>query len=70
MWKIKIVYEDESKCTITGKHKDIPLELAVEYFNQYVSCRRCSAVYQQYPMKEYPAMDLLKKIDELENTEE
>lgn len=31
MWKIKIVYSDKSKCSITGKHRDIPLELAKHY---------------------------------------
>ena len=33
MWKIKITYSDKSKCTLTGKSKDISLELAVKYFN-------------------------------------
>lgn len=28
MWKIFIEYDDKSKLTITGKHKDIPVELA------------------------------------------
>lgn len=35
MWKIKITYKDKSSCTLTGNHKEIPLELAVDYFNKY-----------------------------------
>lgn len=34
MWKIKITYKDKSSCTLTGSHKEIPLELAVNYFNK------------------------------------
>lgn len=26
MWKIFIEYDDKSKLTITGKHKDIPVD--------------------------------------------
>ena len=37
MWKIKIIYKDNSSCTLTGSHKEIPLELAVNYFNKYVA---------------------------------
>lgn len=33
MWKIRIIYSDKSKCTLTGKHRDIPLELAKHYYN-------------------------------------
>lgn len=32
MWKIFIEYDDKSKLTITGKHKDIPVELANKYY--------------------------------------
>lgn len=39
MWKIKITYKDKSSCTLTGNHKEIPLELAVNYFNKYVADR-------------------------------
>lgn len=35
MWKIFFEYSDKSKCTLTGKHKDIPLNLAIKYHNQY-----------------------------------
>lgn len=31
MWKIFIEYDDKSKITLTGKHKDIPLRLALKY---------------------------------------
>ncbi len=65
MWKIKIEYDDESRMTLTGKHKDIPLELALKYHNDYVSGRMCKAVYQQYPKREHEEMDLLEKIEEL-----
>ena len=41
MWKIKITYEDKSKATLTGKHKDIPYRLAVKYFMEYVNGRQC-----------------------------
>ncbi len=66
MWKIKIIYKDKSSCTLTGSHKEIPLELAVNYFNKYVADRIIySARYQQYPKKDYSEMDLLEKIEEL-----
>lgn len=66
MWKIRITYDDKSKLTLTGKHKDIPYRLAVKYFMEYVNGRNCEAVYQRYPKKNYPAMDLFEKIDEME----
>ncbi len=66
MWKIRITYYDKSQLTLTGKHKDIPYRLAVKYFMEYVNERRCEAVYQRYPKKKYPAMDLFEKIDEME----
>jgi len=52
--------------TLTGKHKDIPYRLAMKYFMEYVNGRRCEAVYQRYPKKTYPAMDLFEKIEEME----
>ena len=62
MWKIKIIYKDKSTCTLTGNHKEIPLELAVNYFNKYVADHVIrSARYQQYPKKDYSEMDLLEK---------
>lgn len=65
MWKIFFEYSDKSKCTITGKQKDIPLELAVKYQKQY-GVHAAKATYQQYPKKNYTAMSLTEKIDELE----
>ena len=65
MWKIKIEYYDKSKLILTGKHKDIPLCLALKYHNEYVAGRRCKAVYQQYPKKNHEEMDLFDKIEEL-----
>lgn len=69
MWKIKIEYQDKSRVTLTGKHKDIPLWLAKEYFHDYVNGLRCKAIYQQYPKKDYLEMDLSEKIEELSQTE-
>lgn len=66
MWKIKITYDDKSKATLTGKHKDIPYRLAVKYFMEYVNGRQCEAIYQQYPKKDHPEMSLSDKIEELE----
>ena len=66
MWKIRITYDDKSKLTLTGKHKDSPYRLAMKYFMDYVNGRECEAVYQQYPKKKYPAMDLFEKIEALE----
>ena len=67
MWKIFIKYDDKSKITLTGKHKDIPLELALKYHKLYVNSMSCvSAKYQRYPKKNYHVMDLMDKIDELE----
>lgn len=50
MWKIFFEYTDGSKCTVTGKHKDIPLRLAVKYHNEY-GVHAKKAVYQKYPKK-------------------
>lgn len=67
MWKIFIVYDDKSKITLTGKHKDIPLRLALQYNGLYANSPSCvSAKYQRYPKKKYPEMDLMDKIEELE----
>ncbi|WP_411329262.1 hypothetical protein [Blautia hansenii] len=67
MWKIFIEYDDKSKITLTGKHKDIPLRLALEYNRLYVNSPSCvSAKYQRYPKKNYLEMDLMDKIEELE----
>lgn len=68
MWKIRIVYSDKSKVTLTGKHS-IPLKLACHYYNQYVAGKQCNATYQQYPKKDYEEMDLFQKIEELEACE-
>lgn len=66
MWKIFIEYDDKSKTTITGNQSDIPYRLAVKYYQEYVSGRRCKAIYQRYPKKNYEPMTLFDKIDELE----
>lgn len=65
MWKIKVEYEDKSKLILTGKHKDIPLKLALKYYNEYISGRRCKAIYQQYPKKDQEDIDLFDKIRNL-----
>ena len=65
MWKIFLEYSDKSKCTLTGKHKEIPLELAKKYYNEY-GVRAEKAIYQQYPKKDNGPMELLDKINELE----
>lgn len=65
MWKIFIDYPNKSKLTLTGKHKDIPLSLAEKYYNQYVAGRICKAMYQRYPKKDYPAVWLFEKIEQL-----
>lgn len=69
MWKIKVEYEDKSKLILTGKHKDIPLKLALKYYNEYISGRRCKAIYQQYPKKDQEDIDLFDKIRNLEEVE-
>jgi len=69
MWKIRIVYSDKSKLTLTGKHRDIPLVLARHYYGLYIAGKRCENTYQQYPKKDYEEMDLVKKIEELEACE-
>ena len=69
MWKIRIVYSDKSKCTLTGKHREIPLELAKHYYNQYAVGKQCKVTYQQYPKKDYAEKDLFQKIEELEESE-
>lgn len=69
MWKIFFEYSDKSKCTLAGKHKDIPLELAVKYQNQY-GLHAVKSIYQQYPKKNHEPMDLCKKIEELQESED
>ena len=66
MWKIFVEYDDKSKLTLTGKHKDIPYRLAVKYWNLYVKNRVCTDIYQQYPKQKHPAMTLKEKIHQLE----
>jgi hypothetical protein len=34
---------------LAGKHRDIPLELAKHYYNQYAAGKQCKVIYQQYP---------------------
>lgn len=65
MWKIFFEYPDNSKCIITGKHKDIPLRLAIKYQKQYHDAK--IAIYQQYPKKNYEPMSLCEKIEQLES---
>lgn len=69
MWKIRIEHDDKSKCVLTGGQKDISLHLALKYHKEYVSGHRCKATYQQYPKKEHQSMDLMDKIEELEDAE-
>lgn len=64
MWKIFFVYADKSKVTLTEKHKDIPLELAIKYQKLY-GVHAVRATYQQYPKKDYSAMGLADKIESL-----
>lgn len=66
MWKIFFEYSDGSKCTLTGKHKDIPPRLAEKYHNQY-GIHAAKSVYQQYPKKDYKPVNLSEKINELKN---
>lgn len=66
MWKIFIEYDDKSKLTLTGKHKDIPEHLAKKYYREYVKSYVCNATYQQYPKKNHEPMSLASKIMELQ----
>lgn len=70
MWKIFIDYPDKSKLTLTGKHKDIPLWLAEKYYNDYAAGRVCKAVYQRYPKKDFEAIGLFEKIEQLQREAE
>lgn len=65
MWKIFFEYSDHSKCTLTGKGKEIPLRLAVKYYKQY-GIHAEKSIYQQYPKKNNNPMDLLEKIEQLQ----
>lgn len=66
MWKIFIEYPDKSKLTLTGKHRDFPLQLAVKYYNEYCAGRKRKAVYQHYPKKDFEPMGLFEKIEQLQ----
>lgn len=65
MWKIFFEYSDHSKCTLTGKGKEIPLRLAVKYYKQY-GIHAATSIYQQYPKKDNEPMDLMDKIEQLQ----
>lgn len=66
MWKIELVYDDRSKLTLTGRQKEIPKELAVKYYNQYVAGRvMAKSVYQQYPKKDHEEQDLYEYIEQM-----
>ena len=69
MWKLFFTYADGSKCTVTGKQKDIPLRLAVKYQNTYGVHAEMS-VYQQYPKKSHKPVGLAEKIKELAGSQE
>lgn len=62
--EIFIEYPGKSKLMLTGKHKDIPLRLAEKYYNEYANTI-CKAVYQRYPKKDYAAVGLFEKIEQL-----
>lgn len=64
MWKLFVEYDDKSKATLTGKHKEIPLELALKCRIQYHGAS--SMVYQEYPKKDHKPMTLDEKIREYE----
>lgn len=66
MWKITIKYRDNSQCIIKGKQKDIPLELAEQYYRQFnCSSKNRTAIYQKYPIKNNEPISLIEKIDQL-----
>lgn len=66
MWKIFFEYSDGSKCTVTGRHKDIPPRLAEKYYNQY-GIHAEKSTYQQYPKKNHRPMGLFEKIREIKS---
>ena len=68
MWKIFFEYSDKSKCTLTGKQKDISLRLAKKYHYQY-GVSAVKSTYQKYPKKDNEPIDLYKKIVQLESEE-
>lgn len=66
MWKLIISYQDNSQCIIKGKQKDIPLELAQQYYRQFnCSSKNRTAIYQKYPLKDNKPISLIEKIDQL-----
>lgn len=69
MWKIFFEYRDKSKCTITGKGKDISLELAVKYQRQY-GIDAVNSTYQKYPKKDHEPLKLADKIEQLKREEQ
>ena len=69
MWKIFFEYNDKSKCTLTGKHKDIPLDLAIKYYKRY-GIHSVKSTYQQYPKKNHEPMELIEKINQLSGRED
>lgn len=62
MWRINIVYIDNSEVSFKGNTTDISLEDAFYYYNNYVKGRMCTATFQKYPIKENPKTELEDKI--------
>lgn len=62
------LYSDNSKCTITGKGKEITLDQAIKYHNQY-GAHADKSIYQQYPKANNEPMELIDVIEELEGAE-
>jgi vacuolar-type H+-ATPase catalytic subunit A/Vma1 len=73
MWKLKCIYEDGGRVTITGKDKAITKELYSKYMTLYGNHAN-QALYQQYPKRKYrevdlklnPTLPLLEQIREIE----
>lgn len=68
MWKILFEYADGSKCTVSNRHKDIPLRLAKKYHSLY-GIHEVKEVYQQYPKKDHQPIDLKEKMKRLQESE-
>ena len=62
------IVADYSKAT--AQASEIPYRLAIKYLDQYGNSPHCiKCEYQQYPLSKHKAMDLVEKIDELEEAE-
>lgn len=57
-WKITFTYKDESTLKVSGKHKALPVELAIKYQSMYSDPHNDGGKVQISPYKHYVPVPL------------